>query len=265
MQQGYRYALVAPAGGDFHPDFRPDLTPAEMLALGVFGGKYMTDCRDEFPASWFAAATLSPERRDPSLNWFGVDASQPLSVWRAKGWIHPDDPRGWFQWYCRYYQGRRMAGEDERQIGRWKAIRRHRRPTAPRLRARRSLVPAAPAPGAAALGVRQPLVVISTGAPGGIVCQDGRRTSSLPGERRPGFKVAAGRVASTTLARDIGRCPGPEERLPGLGRRHRPDRGARPAEPRRRSGPSSEQIARPRRSERDVENVERVIGRGRHR
>ncbi|PDT47728.1 MULTISPECIES: hypothetical protein [Sinorhizobium] len=125
MQQGYRYALVAPIGGEFHPDFRPDLTPAEMLALGVFGGKYMTDCRDEFPNSWFAAARLSSLRKDPSLNCFGVDASQPLSVWRAKGWIHPDDPRGWFQWYCRYHQGRRMPGEDERQIVRWRAIRRH--------------------------------------------------------------------------------------------------------------------------------------------
>lgn len=104
MQQGYRYALVAPIGRDFHPDFGPDLTPAEMLALGVFGGKYMTDCRDEFPKSWFAEARLSSLRKDPSLNWFGVDASQPLSVWRAKGWIHPDDPRGWFQWYCRYHQ-----------------------------------------------------------------------------------------------------------------------------------------------------------------
>lgn len=125
MQQGYRYALAAPIGSKFHPDFRPELTPAEMLALGVFGGKYMTDCRDEFPESWFAEARLSSLRKDPSLNCFGVDASQPLSVWRAKGWIHPDDPRGWFQWYCRYYQGRRMPGEDERQIARWKAIRRH--------------------------------------------------------------------------------------------------------------------------------------------
>lgn len=125
MQQGYRYALVAPAGRNFDPDFRPDLTPAEMLALGVFGGKYMTDCRDEFPESWFTGARLSPEHRDPSLNYFGVDASQPLSVWRAKGWLHPDDPRGWFQWYCRYYQGRRLPREDKRQIGRWKAIRRH--------------------------------------------------------------------------------------------------------------------------------------------
>ncbi len=96
-----------------------------MLRLGVFGGKYMTDTCGEFPPSWFAGAKLSPAGRDPLLNFFGVDASQPLSVWRTKGWIHPDDPRGWFQWYCRYYLGRRMPQEDARQIGRWKAIRRH--------------------------------------------------------------------------------------------------------------------------------------------
>ena len=76
-----------------------------MLRLGVFGGKYMTDCRKEFPKSWFARAKLAGERRDASLNYFGVDASQPLSVWRKKGWIYRDDPRGWFQWYCRYYHG----------------------------------------------------------------------------------------------------------------------------------------------------------------
>jgi hypothetical protein len=124
MQQGYRYALTAPAGGGFDPAFRPALTPAEMLRLGVFGGKYMTDCRDEFPARWFAGSKLAAGARNPALNFFGVDASQKLSVWRAKGWIHPDDPRGWFQWYCRYYMGRRMA-DDARQIGRWRAIRRH--------------------------------------------------------------------------------------------------------------------------------------------
>jgi hypothetical protein len=125
MQQGYRYFLTEPAGRNFDPDFRPELTPAEMLELGVFGGKYMTDCADEFPKSWFREAKLSPEGRDPSLNLFGVDASQPLSVWRANGWIHPDDPRGWFQWYCRYWLGRRMPEEDRRQIGRWRAMRRH--------------------------------------------------------------------------------------------------------------------------------------------
>jgi len=125
MQQGYRYELSAPAGRNFDPEFTPELTPAEMLRLGVFGGKYMTDTSKEFPKSWFAGAKLAPKGRDCSLNFFGVDASQPLSVWRAKGWIHPDDPRGWFQWYCRYYRGRRMADEDRRQIKRWKAMRRH--------------------------------------------------------------------------------------------------------------------------------------------
>ena len=125
MQSGYRYALTAPAGRGFDPEFKPQLTPAQMLRLGVFGGKYMTDCRREFPKSWFARAKLSPRGRDPSLNYFGVDASQPLSEWRRKGWIHPDDPRGWFQWYCRYYLGRRMQDEDRRQIKRWKAMRRH--------------------------------------------------------------------------------------------------------------------------------------------
>jgi hypothetical protein len=124
MQRGYRYTLSAPAGRRFHPEFTPELTPKQMLELGVFCGKYLTDCRKEFPASWFRRAKLSPKRRDCSLNYFGLDASQPLSVWRKKGWIHPDDPRGWFQWYCRYYLGRR--GEDDaRQIKRWKAIRRH--------------------------------------------------------------------------------------------------------------------------------------------
>lgn len=124
MQQGYVYALTEPAGRNFHPGFLPELTPRQMLELGVFGGCYLTDCRREFPRSWFARAKLSPGFHDPTKNFFGVNASQPLSLWRAKGWIHADDPRGWFQWYCRYYLGRRHA-DDERQIGRWLAIRRH--------------------------------------------------------------------------------------------------------------------------------------------
>src|SRR5512144_1713978 len=124
MQQGYSYELVRPMGRNFHPIFRPELTPKQMLRLGVFGGKYMTDCRAEFPASWFAGAKLSPERYDSRLNYFGVKASQTLAQWRRQGWIHPQDPRGWFQWYCRYYSGRRSE-DDERQIGRWRAVRRH--------------------------------------------------------------------------------------------------------------------------------------------
>ena len=124
MQRHYVYTLTAPVGRDFAPTFTPDLTPKEMLARGVFGGKYMTDCRDEFPASWFAHAKLCPERHDPRLNEFGVNASQSLAVWRRNGWIRPQDPRGWFQWYCRYYMGRR-TGDDQRQIRRWRAIARH--------------------------------------------------------------------------------------------------------------------------------------------
>jgi len=124
MQQGYVYLRTEPAGERFHPDFRPQLTPAELLKVGVFGGRYMTDCRAEFPGEWFEGAKLCAERHDPQLNFFRVNASQPLSEWRRKGWIHPDDPRGWFQWYCRYYMGRRCA-DDERQIRRWRNIRRH--------------------------------------------------------------------------------------------------------------------------------------------
>lgn len=125
MQSGYRYLLAEPSGKNFDPRFRPELTPKEMLSLGVFGGKYMTDCRNEFPEEWFSNAKLSPEKFNAALNCFGVRASQPLSVWRKKGWIYKDDPRGWFQWYCRYYQGRRIPDEDDRQIRRWAAMRRH--------------------------------------------------------------------------------------------------------------------------------------------
>jgi hypothetical protein len=125
MQKGYRYVLTAAVGRGFDPEFRPQLTPAQMLRLGVFCGKYMTDCGQEFPKSWFTGAKLARGKRDCALNFFGVDASQPLSEWKRKGWLHRDDPRGWFQWYCRYTMGRRMAEEDRRQIKRWKAIRRH--------------------------------------------------------------------------------------------------------------------------------------------
>ena len=124
MQQNYVYYLAAPVGKSFHPEFRPDLTPKQMLEMGVFGGKYMTDCRKEFPADWFKQAKLCHDRHDAGLNFFGINASQPLSVWRAKGWIYHEDPRGWFQWYCRYYMGRRCH-DDERQIKRWKAMKRH--------------------------------------------------------------------------------------------------------------------------------------------
>jgi hypothetical protein len=124
MQKGYVYFRTEPIGRNFHPLFRPELTPKEMLRLGVFGGRYMTDCRPEFPASWFTGAKLSAARYDSRLNCFGVKASQSLAQWRRQGWIRPQDPRGWFQWYCRYYSGRRSS-DDRRQIRRWRAIARH--------------------------------------------------------------------------------------------------------------------------------------------
>lgn len=124
MQTNYVYFLTEPVGENFDPEFKPELTLAEMLALGVFGGKYMTDCVDEFPKAWFAKAKLCHERHDPELNYFEINASKSLDYWQAKGWIYDEDPRGWFQWYCRYYMGRRCP-DDARQIRRWKAMVRH--------------------------------------------------------------------------------------------------------------------------------------------
>lgn|SRR5574343_989168 len=125
MQEGYSYVLSEPMGKNFDSEFRPDLTPKEMLELGVFGGHYMSDTPSEYPRDWFTNAKLNTEKRDKTMNYFGVNASQSLAVWRQKGWIYKDDPRGWFEWYCRYYMGRRIPEEDARQIKRWKAMRRH--------------------------------------------------------------------------------------------------------------------------------------------
>jgi hypothetical protein len=125
MQKNYVYFLTEPKGKNFDSDFKPELTPKEILELGVFGGVYMRDCVKEFPKSWFRKAKFAKGPRDAKLNLFGINASQPLSVWKKKGWIYKEDPRGWFQWYCRYYMGRRILGEDKRQIERWKAIKRH--------------------------------------------------------------------------------------------------------------------------------------------
>lgn len=124
MQKGYTYIRTCKEGEGFDSHFKPDLTPSQMLELGVFGGKYMTDCKDEFPKSWFVNAKLDSEKYNTSLNYFAVKASQSLTEWRNKGWLHKDDPRGWFQWYCRYYMGRRHD-DDTRQIKRWVNMRRH--------------------------------------------------------------------------------------------------------------------------------------------
>ncbi len=124
MQQGYAYEIVVPPGRDFTVGFEPHVTPAEMLHLGVFEGKYCTDCGGELPPEWLADARLA-DRPDPSLNCFGVKSRKPLSYWRDKGWIIGPDPRGWFQWYWRYWLGRRLPEVDAVQVKRWRAFARH--------------------------------------------------------------------------------------------------------------------------------------------
>ena len=122
--QKYNYVLTAPEGKGFDSDFKPELTPKQMLQMGIFGGEYFADRPSDIPKDWFEEVKLS-DKSDPKLNYFGVPASQPLKVWQQKGWIDERDPRGWFQWYCRYYLGRREPEYDTWQIKRWKAIRRH--------------------------------------------------------------------------------------------------------------------------------------------
>ena len=126
MQTGYRYTLTCNPGENFAPHFKPELSPAQMLARGVFEGHYLTDCQGEFPSAWFTYAKLSPTGPDIALNAFGIKSRQPLSVWRKNGWILGPDVRGWFQWYCRYYLGRRIPEIDAVQIARWRSFYRHK-------------------------------------------------------------------------------------------------------------------------------------------
>lgn len=131
FQKNYAYTLTEKEGKNFDPEFKPDLTPKQMLGLGVFGGAYFIGVNggipSDLPKEWFRGVELSEDgEKHKELNYFGIRASQPLSVWKKKGWIDKRDPHGWFEWYCRYYMGRRLNdGEDERQIKRWKAFRRH--------------------------------------------------------------------------------------------------------------------------------------------
>ncbi len=126
MQKGYVYELAEPIGKNFAYDFKPELTPQQMLELGVFEGHYLNDCQDEFPKEWFVKAKMAKEEPDEKINCFGVKSRQSLWVWRQNGWIIEPDVRGWFQWYCRYYMGRRLPKVDEIQIKRWRAFRRHK-------------------------------------------------------------------------------------------------------------------------------------------
>ena len=149
LRPSYSYVL-SEEPGSLPADFQPDLSPAEMLMLGVFEGRYLNDCIGEFPAEWFLGAlmtgSLSPQGADPAVNLFKVKSRQPLSIWRQNRWgpslgrkgrkddhYHgllgdPDrnpDERGWFQWYCRFWMGRRIPELDDLQIKRWRSFRRH--------------------------------------------------------------------------------------------------------------------------------------------
>ena len=106
---------------EFYKLFKPDLTPKQMLEYGVFGGSYLGNTIDEFPKSWFNNAKLS-KTFNYKLNYFQISSGLTLKEWEKRGWIMKEDPRGWFQWYCRFSNGRRMLEIDKIQIARWKAF-----------------------------------------------------------------------------------------------------------------------------------------------
>ena len=109
---------------DFYKLFKPQLTPKKMLELGVFGGAYFGLNIKEYPKSWFINAKIS-KNFDVSLNRFKVKSGLSKKEWQEKGWIFKQDPLGWYQWYCRFSNGRRLPHIDKTQIKRWKNFNRH--------------------------------------------------------------------------------------------------------------------------------------------
>lgn len=124
MQKNYSYILSESEGKNFREDFKPQLTPKQMLDLGIMGGLYFNDVAktNEYPKEWFSKAKLSGlgNGYNKELNYYGVKCGQSLEEWKDNGWIDKEDPRGWIEWYFRYYHGRREEKLDNKQISRWK-------------------------------------------------------------------------------------------------------------------------------------------------
>ena len=116
-------------------DFHPNRSPEQVLRAGSFGGTYFRPIvsavtntkynaqevlKDTLPKEWvdgLAANMLTSATYRPQINKFGVKCGGSLGMWESSGWIADADPYGWFQWYCRFYQGRRSS-DDARQISR---------------------------------------------------------------------------------------------------------------------------------------------------
>ena len=113
-------------GIKLYNSFKPMLTPKKMLNKGIFGGTYFNQLVDYriFPEDWFSnldETYFLSKIYNKKINYFNIKSGQSQEEWELKGWIHKDDPRGWFEWYCKYFSGRRHE-DDERQIKRWAAL-----------------------------------------------------------------------------------------------------------------------------------------------
>ena len=114
--------------------FRPNISPLDVIKKGAFGGTYFRDIFSGVNNKWYQNSWKEfrelegigkkyycSDFYDVSLNCYGVEIGTSLRFWERKGWINELDPYGWFQWYFRYWKGRRSE-DDQRQIGRWKRI-----------------------------------------------------------------------------------------------------------------------------------------------
>lgn len=117
------------------PEFHPNMTPKEVLQAGSFGGTYfrpiyssvtgkqykdeaLLELPSDFTEGLNRKKMVTSSKYDEGVNTYKVKCGGSLEMWEESGWIHKQDPYGWFQWYCRFYGGRRSA-DDERQVGRW--------------------------------------------------------------------------------------------------------------------------------------------------